>query len=230
MSIASSNLAQRIISSIILAPLVIGVLVYGGWAFAIFMGLVIAISLSEWINIVRKLDHRILYSVAGVFYFLTSFAALVVTRHISENGLYLCLTLMITVWGTDILAYVVGRLVGGPKMSPTISPKKTWSGFGGALAGAALCFWACLFFAPQFSTILPNNISMNGLSPIFVIGAGIAFGFVGQAGDLLVSMFKRKAGIKDSGNIIPGHGGLLDRIDSLLLVAPLFLAVCVHGL
>jgi hypothetical protein len=112
------------------------------------------------------------------------------------------------VWGRDIGAYLVGRLAGGPKLAPTISPGKTWSGAVGGLASAVLAglaVAACL--SPE-------------ISPSHVIGPGIVLGIISQAGDLLESALKRHFGVKDSGHIIPGHGGLLDRLDALLAVAP----------
>jgi CDP-diglyceride synthetase len=112
------------------------------------------------------------------------------------------------VWGSDIGAYIVGRLVGGPKLAPTISPGKTWSGAVGGLASAVL---AGLAVAACLSP---------GISPSHVIGPGIVLGIISQAGDLLESALKRHFGVKDSGHIIPGHGGLLDRLDALLAVAP----------
>ena len=123
-------------------------------------------------------------------------------------GLANTLFALAIVWGSDIGAYVVGRLVGGPKLAPAISPGKTWSGAAGGLVSAAL---AGLAVAACFST---------GFSPSHVIGLALGLGIISQAGDLLESALKRHFGVKDFGRIIPGHGGLLDRIDALLAVAP----------
>jgi phosphatidate cytidylyltransferase len=112
------------------------------------------------------------------------------------------------VWGSDIGAYMVGRLVGGPRFAPAISPGKTWSGAAGGLVSAAL---AGLLVAACFS---------SDFSPSHVMELAIGLGIVSQAGDLLESVLKRRFGVKDSGSIIPGHGGLLDRVDALLAVAP----------
>lgn len=117
------------------------------------------------------------------------------------------------VWMSDIGAYFSGKLIGGPKLWESVSPNKTWAGLGGAI------------FAPLF--ILPLWLYFDGSrEPLFII-LYFAMGFMilgvlGQAGDLLISGFKRKAGVKDTGHLIPGHGGLLDRIDSLMLVTPVF--------
>jgi phosphatidate cytidylyltransferase len=112
------------------------------------------------------------------------------------------------VWSSDIGAYMIGRLAGGPKLVPSISPGKTWSGAVGGLACAAL---AGLAVAACFS---------SGFSSPHVLTLAIVLGIVSQAGDLLESALKRHFGVKDSGRMIPGHGGLLDRLDALLAVAP----------
>ncbi len=117
--------------------------------------------------------------------------------------------LLIQVWTTDTFAYLVGRSVGGPKLAPAISPNKTWSGLIGGIVGSSL-----------ISTGLAMILGMPYPWTFLLIGAVIAI--VAQAGDLFESYVKRKAGVKDSGHIIPGHGGLLDRIDGLLTAAPVF--------
>jgi phosphatidate cytidylyltransferase len=123
-------------------------------------------------------------------------------------GLPNTLFVLSIVWASDIGAYAVGRLVGGPKLAPAISPGKTWSGAAGGLGCAAI---ASLAVAACLST---------EISAIHVIGPGIVLGVISQAGDLWESALKRHFGVKDSGRIIPGHGGLLDRLDALLAVAP----------
>jgi phosphatidate cytidylyltransferase len=123
-------------------------------------------------------------------------------------GLANTLFVLAIVWASDIGAYLSGRLAGGPKLAPAISPGKTWSGAAGGLAGAAL---AGLAVAACFS---------SGFSSSHVIGLCIVLGIISQAGDLVESALKRHFGVKDSGRIIPGHGGLLDRLDALLAVAP----------
>ena len=110
----------------------------------------------------------------------------------------------IVTWATDILAYFAGRAIGGPKLAPRISPNKTWAGLVGGVAGAGLLGWAT---AAWFE-----------MEPIFH-WLGAPMGLVAQAGDLYESWVKRRAGVKDSGSILPGHGGVLDRLDGLLAVA-----------
>jgi phosphatidate cytidylyltransferase len=111
--------------------------------------------------------------------------------------------LMLVTWATDIFAYFAGRSIGGPKLAPRISPNKTWAGLGGGIAGAAvggaIVAW------------------LLGLEPIFYFAGG-PLGLIAQGGDLYESWIKRRAGVKDSGTILPGHGGVLDRLDGLLPV------------
>jgi len=135
-------------------------------------------------------------------------------------GLYWVLFLYVAVWGSDIGAYAFGRALGGPKLAPAISPNKTWSGaLGGALCAvaAALCF-SC-FAGAAFQ---PAAAGLSGGWP--VIFAALALSVVAQAGDLLESRFKRAFGVKDSGRLLPGHGGIMDRVDGLLPAAAVFAA------
>jgi phosphatidate cytidylyltransferase len=120
---------------------------------------------------------------------------------------------LLIVWATDIGAYVVGSLIGGPKLIPRISPGKTWSGFiGGSMLGSALG----VALAPTCQIEIHN--------PVFLFSLTLMITFVGHTGDIIESAAKRLFNVKDSSHIIPGHGGLLDRMDSLLLVA-LFLII-----
>jgi phosphatidate cytidylyltransferase len=141
--------------------------------------------------------------------------ALVWLRSLPEVGLSVLVWLLVVVWTTDSAAYVVGRRVGGPRLAPSISPGKTWAGLGGGVTGAALASvitaWA---LGPER---LPAVLAS---SPAQAAGLGAGFAVVAQLGDLVESMLKRRAGVKDSGSLIPGHGGVLDRVDGLLLTAP----------
>jgi phosphatidate cytidylyltransferase len=117
---------------------------------------------------------------------------------------------MIVTWATDIFAYFAGRSIGGPKLAPKVSPNKTWAGLVGGMAGAGVLGWAtALFF---------------GLDGAFLY-AGALMGLLAQAGDLYESWVKRMAGVKDSGTLLPGHGGVLDRLDGLLPVVVATLAI-----
>jgi phosphatidate cytidylyltransferase len=127
----------------------------------------------------------------------------------------LVLWLMLVTWATDIFAYFAGRSIGGPKLAPRISPNKTWAGLIGGMAGAAIVgALAASFF---------------GLgAPFLYLGAPM--GLIAQLGDLYESAVKRRYGVKDSGTILPGHGGVLDRLDGLLPVAVTTLIILVATL
>jgi phosphatidate cytidylyltransferase len=133
--------------------------------------------------------------------------ALVWLRSVPETGLGLLLWLLIVVWTTDTAAFVVGRLVGGPRLAPAISPGKTWAGLGGGVIGASLA-----------GVITAWALGSGRL--VHAAGLGAGFAVLAQLGDLAESALKRRAGVKDSGSLIPGHGGVLDRVDGLLLTAP----------
>lgn len=133
--------------------------------------------------------------------------ALIWLRAIPEQGPSLLLWLLIVVWTTDTAAYFVGRRFGGPRLAPVISPGKTWSGLGGGIVGAAVA-----------SVVTAWVIGSERL--VQAAGLGALFALLAQLGDLLESALKRRAGVKDSGALIPGHGGIFDRIDGLLLTAP----------
>jgi phosphatidate cytidylyltransferase len=122
---------------------------------------------------------------------------------------------MVVTWATDICAYFAGRGIGGPKLAPKISPNKTWAGLIGGMVGAGLAGWGiAALFDLQF--------------PFQWIGAPMAV--LAQAGDLYESWLKRRAGVKDSGTLLPGHGGLLDRADGLLVVAFATMLILIAGL
>ncbi len=163
---------------------------------------------------------KALWFAAGLPYMAGSAVALIYLRNTPAAGLANILYLIAAVWGMDIGAYVVGRLVGGPKLAPVISPNKTWSGFCGGMGLAVLL---------AMPVLLLNHAQhfFRGLLIVMLLAA------VAQAGDLFKSFFKRRAGVKDCGSLIPGHGGVLDRIDGLVFAATLlaFLqAVCGNGI
>jgi phosphatidate cytidylyltransferase len=143
----------------------------------------------------------------GIFYigFLLSHVSLI--RKMGDGRLWV-LFLMATVWAADISAFLSGSLFGRHKLYPKISPKKTYEGLGGAIVGAVI---VALGFARLF---IPH------LQKVPCILLAIGIGILGQLGDFTESMLKRSAQVKDSGSLIPGHGGMLDRLDSFLFSAP----------
>jgi len=152
----------------------------------------------------------ILRGIMGFLVLLPCWLALNYVRY-AENGVYLLLFLFIIIWGADIGAYFVGRRWGKHKLAPLVSPGKSWEGLLGAMVVTILLSFSVIFFYHMsymmFSTILILSI----ITVLFSI-----------VGDLFESMLKRNAGLKDSGSVLPGHGGILDRIDSLTAAAPIF--------
>ncbi len=155
----------------------------------------------------------------GIVYIALSMEVMVWLRNSGEHGLYHMLTLLLIVWASDISAYFSGRAIGGPKLAPVISPKKTWAGFMGSSIGAGVVAagLACPWLLEKLDVATIGHMS----PPAYAV-MGFTLAMFGQLGDLFISMFKRHYGVKDTGAIIPGHGGILDRIDALLLVALLF--------
>ncbi len=143
----------------------------------------------------------------GVPYVGVAGVALIWLREDGQAGRASVLFLILLVWASDVGAYAAGRLVGGPRLAPEISPSKTWSGALGGLAAAALVGAAAAAL-------------LGAASPGRAAAAAGLLGVASQAGDLLESWAKRRFGVKDSGRLIPGHGGLLDRLDGLLAAAP----------
>jgi phosphatidate cytidylyltransferase len=142
----------------------------------------------------------------GVPYVGVPALALVLLRADPVYGLSAIVWVMVTVWSADTLAYFAGRIIGGPKLAPRISPKKTWAGLGGAVSGSAI---ASLIFCA---------VAGYGGALILAVLAGL-LAIVEQGGDLFKSAWKRFHSVKDSGDLIPGHGGAIDRIDGLIAVA-----------
>jgi len=135
-------------------------------------------------------------------------------RRMTDAGPACVLFVLLAVWASDSVAYLAGRALGGPKLAPRISPAKTWSGAAGGLAGAMLAgLLVCL--------LDPRAGSGTGIRIVQGLVFGGVIGLAAQAGDLAESAFKRRQGVKDSGQMIPGHGGLLDRFDGLMAAAPL---------
>ncbi len=162
---------------------------------------------------VRTADTAI--TVFGAVYTGFLLAYLVLVRSY-EAGLVLALTLVLSVWCMDVFAFFFGSLFGRHKMAPRISPKKSWEGF---LAGAlgSVGVWVALPFVPSF-TLGPLHFANPGISIGLAILTGVAVAVSSVIGDLAESRMKREAGVKDSGTSLPGHGGFLDRLDSLILV------------
>lgn len=197
------TLVLRIISALVLAPVVLAAVYYGGAVYHALIGVMGLILVSEWANMVGR---RPAWMVLGVIYITASIWALWRLHLDPEWGAMSVFWMLGVVWGADTGGYAFGMSLRGPKLAPAISPNKTWSGFVGGTALGAVAGWGivALFRADA------------GLE-IVLLSATLAV--VSQIGDLFESWIKRRFNVKDSGNIIPGHGGLFDRVDGLVAVA-----------
>jgi len=207
------DLAIRTGSALVMIVMALLAIWSGGWVFGLLCIAVGAGLLWEWFGIVDRFDigrpARVLWWAAGLMYVGAAIAGLLHIR--LASGSVGALAVMAMVWATDIGAYFAGRAIGGPKLAPRISPAKTWAGLlGGVVAACGVA-------------ALAEGQGVDGLKWWF----GLPVAVLAQAGDLFESWMKRRASIKASRNFLPGHGGLLDRVDGLLPVAILFGALTI---
>jgi phosphatidate cytidylyltransferase len=181
---------------------------------AIPMSFVALLSLAWWaLAFVLILRYpvrlgRAAAAVAGILVLLPAWLGLVALLYTEVGGRKLLLLVLAIVWAADVGAYFSGRRFGRVKLAPRVSPGKTWEGVIGGLVSAALA--------------AAGGAAVLGHAPGPALALGLSVGAISIVGDLAVSMFKRTAGLKDSGNLFPGHGGVLDRVDSLTAAVPLF--------
>lgn len=196
--------------------------------FGFHAALIAAIALTLTVGILARYGAGAAHAMRlafGVFYMNVAFITTLWLRSLENGGLFAILILFVFIWATDIMAYFSGKSIGGPKLAPKISPKKTWAGLIGGMVGSAAFGSGLTLWAMDNPEILPL-IPGFGDMPIWCVAVtGLVLAVVGQAGDLFISLIKRHYGLKDTGNLIPGHGGILDRIDGLLLAGPVFAAL-----
>jgi len=207
-----SELAIRSLSGALLVAIALAAVVMGGDTFAVLAAAVATAVFYEWTRIVRGWGAA--WYLSGFAYALLAALALLWVRDRADNGMAMVLWVFVLVWSVDIGAYFAGRAIGGPKLAPKISPNKTWAGFYGGVVAATLLSGAWALF-----TGLPSILLL--LAPLLAVAS--------QGGDLLESWMKRRAGIKDSGRWLPGHGGVFDRLDGLLPVAILTATAVILG-
>lgn len=209
-----SDLGIRTISGVVMLSIAVAAVWFGGYA---FMALVILVGLGVYweysrlvLGFAESRASQILWMLGGLIYVgLACFTLLLFSAPFF--GKLVTVVLIAGVIGTDVGAYFAGRAIGGPKIAPKISPSKTWSGLVGGMIGAGI-----MMIAAQ------NVFQLNYTfvySPLATFLAGAALAVTAQAGDFFESWMKRRAGVKDSGRLIPGHGGLFDRTDGLIAVA-----------
>jgi len=204
-----SNLTQRIASAIVLIPFALAAAYYGGWAFALFWAAAAVAVAWEWTRLVKGP----IWIACGFVYAAAMFVAPVWLRTDATYGLLAIVLLFAIVWSTDIFGYFAGRAIGGPKLMPSVSPKKTWSG---AIAGTLGAMIVAVLVTRAFGTF----------SIVSIACVALLLSVCAQAGDLFESFVKRKFNVKDSSQLIPGHGGVMDRLDGFWAAA---LAACVIG-
>ncbi|WP_321504366.1 phosphatidate cytidylyltransferase [Breoghania sp.] len=240
-----SNLFLRVASALVLAPVFLALVWYGGAPFLIVLTISSLLILNEWTRITGAAFSTSIvgaaglvvacgavwwgsgltaigvvvvagagirlwelvaghkpWSAAGVLYAGLPTVALAELR-LGEQGLWAVAVILALTWATDIAAYFTGRALGGPKLWPSVSPNKTWSGAIGGVVGGAL--------AASIVTL----VSGIGL-PVVIALLAMVFSVASQLGDLGESALKRRFGVKDSGSLIPGHGGIMDRVDGLV--------------
>jgi len=202
------EILKRILSSVILVPLTLYVLMKGSYIFNFFLFLCFSISVYEWF----KLTKNFWLKIVGTFFLIFSFLTIFKLRNYIDNDYSLILFVLIICISTDIGGYIFGKILKGPKLTK-ISPNKTFSGTFGS-------FFLSTTITIIFFKFVQFNINFDTIFHLIIII--ILISFVSQLGDLTISYFKRESKIKDTGNIIPGHGGILDRIDGMIFAFPFF--------
>jgi phosphatidate cytidylyltransferase len=241
----SSNLYMRVVAALVLAPLTIAIAWLGGWIWACIVIAAAALMYCEWLMIVGVSNNRLAVAAglatlaltgiclmlrrtdiafaivgfgillaaaiaqgkrgwvaSGLVYAAAALIATILVRRDAEFGFIGLMFVLLVVWVTDIGGYFAGRGIGGPKLWPRVSPKKTWAGaIGGLVLG--------LVIAAGFALL-----GFGKIVPLILLGAALSV--VSQLGDLFESAVKRRFDVKDSSHIIPGHGGLLDRLDGFV--------------
>jgi phosphatidate cytidylyltransferase len=202
----SDNTKQRIISGLVMIPVAVYAIFYSRSVF-LFVAISAAVLMAfEWIDITKSAKNQKKWRILGFFYILIPIFSVIKIRFYDVDVLFWMFAI---IWSTDIFAFFAGKILGGAKLMPSVSPNKTWSGLaGGVLASILIGITSSLMF--------------KGGILFFALWSAI-LSLVEQASDLFESKIKRIFGVKDSGNIIPGHGGVLDRLDGIIFVAPVVL-------
>lgn len=246
---STRNLLLRIASAVVLAPLAVAAAYFGGWFFIAFWTVAALAVWWEWVGMVGPADRSVVLATGvcalllegvlvatgnllialmvvalgglaavvtagrqawlvagGLVYASALLISVSLIRDDAQYGFLALMVLFAVVWGTDIGGYFAGRAIGGPKLAPVLSPKKTWSGaIGGALAGIAAVV------AVAAAAALPNLLMLALVALVLSVFS--------QAGDLFESWLKRTFGVKDASGLIPGHGGVMDRLDGFIFAA-----------
>ncbi|MBV9558023.1 MAG: CDP-archaeol synthase [Pseudolabrys sp.] len=203
---------MRVVSALVLAPIALATAWVGGIYFTIFFAIAAAAVFWEWCGLVAKANNRPIWIAAGFCYAGILLLAPVSLRADPQFGIPAIIFVFVIVWSTDVLAYFAGRAIGGPKLAPSISPNKTWSGAIGGTIGAIVIGVGMM--------VLLIGSANRGLA-----ATAFALSVASQIGDLAESALKRRFGVKDTSQLIPGHGGVMDRLDGFWAAALLALIV-----
>ena len=206
-----SDLGVRVLSAIVMVAVAGTALWLGGWAWTLFVAAVGLGVLWEWVKLAFAFEKgpagQAMWLLSGLVYVGLAALALIQSR---SEGVVALLGLILLVMAVDIGAYAFGRTIGGPKIAPSISPSKTWAGLGGGIVGAFLIIG---IGSIRFGGVEPTYFNLSLLA-----GGAALLAVFAQTGDFFESWMKRRAGVKDSGSFIPGHGGIFDRVDGHLAV------------
>lgn len=230
--VKKSDLKVRAASALVMVAVAGMALWVGGWLWSAFVAVIAAGVLWEWWGLVcgfaPRAVTRLRWMAGGLLYVGVAALLLALLPTMRGIGSGFLLPIVLAVIATDVGAYSAGRTFGGPKIAPLISPSKTWSGLIGGMIGAGLALTFtigvdCSFLDGSYEPTWFDCLTIDqwhGFKMSMLYGALIAS--VAQAGDFFESWMKRRAGVKDSGRLIPGHGGLFDRVDGLLAVCFVF--------
>jgi len=209
-----SSLQSRILIGIVGFPSIIYVILNHILVFNMIVVFCFALAFKEFIKIVKNFDNRTSWLFFGTVYIFGSMMSLIYLRSIdNDHGTLFTFLIFAGVMINDSMAFIVGKTFGGPKILPIISPKKTYAGLFGGLFGSIVFIVLCdKYFLNGFS-----EFSLTNIDKIFLV---FVFNIVGFIGDSFESFIKRKANVKDSSGLLLGHGGMLDRLDSLILTTP----------
>ena len=213
------ELIKRIFSSIMLIPIALFFIIKGSFFFTFIITAYFLITLYEW----HMMSKKKTYNIFGFIFLIFSFYSVYFIRNelqiqsSEKHGLMIFLFILVVCVSTDIGGYVFGKLFKGPKLTK-ISPKKTFAGVFGSFLFPLLA--GLVIYQYEYTDQIPND-------DLYFLIIILLISLISQIGDLIISFFKRKAKIKDTGKILPGHGGLLDRIDGMIFVFPTYYLITI---
>ena len=212
-----SELIKRILSSIILIPLAFYFIIKGSFFLIFFLSILFLASSYEW----HQMSKKKFYFIPGIIFLLLSFVSAYLVRNIYGADFFL-MVIVICIF-TDLGGYIFGKLFKGPKLTK-ISPNKTYAGMFGGFLLSVIAFTIFIENLEIFGFVNEfkgYQMKMNDLRNVLIVS------LISQLGDLIISYFKRKSKIKNTGNLLPGHGGILDRIDGIIFVVPIIYVVLI---